>query len=80
MKVNHKKYACFDYLSKESTKFDLGDVVIKKTEDSSEIGVILQIHDEFEYRTDMFGNCDYTEIKMATNEEIKQFRPSLLDE
>jgi|GEM_PF-3548667 len=83
MKVkDEKKFAYFNYESVHSTKFRLGDIVIKEShnEEPDEIGVILQIHSEDEYRTDMFGNCSVNEIRLANIDEIKQQRPELLPE
>jgi|AMWB02.1.fsa_nt_gi hypothetical protein len=77
---NYKDYACFDYVSVKSSTHKLGDVVIKETEDGSEIGVIIQIHEETEFRTDMFGNASTSEVRMATKEEIKKFRPNIKSE
>lgn len=81
MKVkDHKKYCCFDYVSTtEETKYELGDIVIKEYEDDKpEIGVVIQLHDRGELRTDMFGNCCNSEIRLATLDEIKQYRSDLL--
>lgn len=75
---NYKDYACFDYKSNESKLRKLGDVVIKK--EDNEIGVIIQVHEEREYRTDMFGNCSASEIRLATKKEIEKYRPNLLKE
>jgi len=77
---NYKDYACFDYTSVKSSNHKLGDVVIKETEDGSEIGVIIQIHEETEFRTDMFGNASTSEVRIATKEEIKKFRPNVKSE
>ena len=57
--------------------FELGDVVIN---DENEIGVIIQVHDRGDYRTDMFGNCHESEIRTATQKEIDKYRPNLLNE
>ncbi len=80
MKVNnHKEFACFDYKSETSTKHFLGDIVKKESEDGIEIGVkLIQIHDENEYRTDMFGNCHCDEIILATENDITEHRPTIL--
>lgn len=76
MKVlDYNKFAYFDYESVTSKRFQLGDIVINK---ENEIGVIIQIHDNDEFRTDMFGNCDYSEIKKATKKEISTYRSELL--
>ena len=72
---NYKDYAAFDYEQSECPNYNLGDVVIN---DSNEIGIIIQIHDEDEYRTDEFGNVSSSEIRMATDEEIKKYRPNIL--
>lgn len=82
--VNYHKFACFAYKSVESSLYKLGDVVFKPSEfegeDVSEIGIIIQIHNEHEYRTDMFGNCCSDEIHLATIEEIETYRIDLLAE
>ena len=77
---NHKNYACFEYTSQKIKLYKLGDIVRKDSEDGTEIGVIIQIHDANEYRTDMFGNCSSSEIKMATKEDIENFRAELLND
>ncbi len=74
---NHKKFACFKYDSKSSKRYELGDVVTKRDEHGTEIGVIIQIHDNDEYRTDMFGNCHFEELHPSTELEIKTYRPEL---
>lgn len=73
---NHKDFACFEYVSETSNRYKLGDIVFKKQD--KEIGVIIQIHNDDEFRTDMFGNCDYSEIKLATQKQIEKFRPELM--
>lgn len=57
--------------------FELGDVVINS---ENEIGVIIQLHDDGDYRTDMFGNCCDDEIRLATDKEISIFRQNILSE
>ena len=84
MVVDYRKYAHFNYSQtpSEDDQYGLGDVVIKEGEgkEISEIGVIIQAHGNDEYRTCMFGNCCESEIRLATVEEIKTFRPQLLAE
>jgi hypothetical protein len=86
MRTDDKRYAKFEYTdghSGDHTKnpFRRGDVVFRVTDeaggDCPEIGVVLQVHDEYELRTDMFGNADASELKLATKEEIVKFRPNL---
>jgi len=62
--IDHKMFAMCEYIQNPSAtdKFELGDIVIN---DKNEIGVIIQCHGNDEYRTDMWGNCSSTEIKMA---------------
>lgn len=84
MKVNnHKDFACFDFDSNTCLRHELGDIVLKETVEETqtfiEIGVIIQIHGEGEYRTDMFGNCSLSEIRLATIGEIERCRPALLE-
>jgi hypothetical protein len=90
MKVlDYKKYAKFDYTSNECDNiFQLGEIVtlldnVTKepcTNDKGviEIGVILQIHDENELRTDMFGNADVDNLRLSTLREITRNRVGLL--
>jgi hypothetical protein len=79
MVLDYRKYALFNYeqaKESENDKYILGHVVIKKSD--SEIGVVIQRHGNNEYRTDMFGNCCESEIRLATDEEIKTFRKELV--
>ena len=73
---NHKDFACFDYISKTCPHHKLGEVMFRP--ETNEIGVIIQIHSEGEYRTDMFGNCCITEVRNATLSEIKEYRPKII--
>jgi len=77
MNVDYKKYALFDYTSETSPKdkYRMGDVVIHNK--TNEIGVIIQVHNPDEYRTDMFGNCHTDEISKATLLNILMNRPGL---
>ena len=74
--------ALFDYNSTTSTLFELNDVVFRKgdaeLDEEDEIGVIIQVHGEHEYRTEMFGNCCSSQIKLATYEEIEKLKPALI--
>ena len=78
---NHKEFACCSYISTtDETAYQLGDIVIKKYDDKTiEIGVIIQLHDTYEFRTDMWGNCSSTEIELATFAEIEKYRSDLID-
>lgn len=80
MKVNdHTKYCHFEYESDMSnTNFQLGDIVTKVSEDGIEIGVVIQLHDDGDFRTDMFGNASPSEVTLSTFEEISDNRNELL--
>lgn len=87
MNVDYRNYAKFDYKSNISPNdnFRLGDVVYKQYEDGTEeIGVIIQVYGNDEYRTDMFGNCSYDktgkygDIELATKDQIRKLRYELL--
>lgn len=86
MRVDFKKFAKFEYESKIefNTPFQLGDVVIKHKDYEgnviNEIGVVIQIHDKNELRTDMFGNESVSLLKLATRDEISKYRPQLNQE
>ena len=78
---NHKDFACMDYVQNKQSKDmrKLGQIVYKLDDDGDEsIGVIIQIHGDGDYRTDMFGNCCFDEVKLATIKEIKRLRPKLI--
>ncbi len=76
--VDHKKYAKFDYESVEcNNPCKLGDVVARD-QDGIEIGVVLQVHDSDELRTDMFGNASQSELFFPSPETIARYRPELL--
>jgi hypothetical protein len=78
MKVkNHKEFAFTDYnqYPQKEHIFELGEVVINKY---NEVGVIIQLHEDLDYRTDMFGNCSESEIRLATLDEIKNYRFDIL--
>lgn len=71
----HKLFAAFDYESANINTFaDLGDILFKE----NEIGVVIQIHADHDVRVDMWGNCSPGECSAATIEQIKEFRPDLL--
>ena len=73
---DHNKFRRFDYENDMSNpNFKLGQVVIKNDEDS--IGVVIQLHEDGDCRTDMFGNCSISEVTTATIEQIKKFRPRI---
>lgn len=72
---DHKKFAAFDYVSADCQDFGLGDVVINS---ANEVGVIIQVHEPGDYRTDMFGNCSKSEISAASRDQVASLRPELL--
>ena len=75
MKVlDYKDFAAFDYNQTGNIGL-LGDIV---TNEHKEIGVIIQVYDNEDVRTDMFGNCCMSEIRLATMEEIQEFQPDIL--
>lgn len=85
MKVrDHKKFCCFDYVSDNPAYhnhgYSLGDVVTKVSEDGTEIGVVIQLHEDGDLRTDMFGNASPSEVTMSTIEDIEKYRNDLLED
>jgi hypothetical protein len=77
MKVrNFRDYALFDYTSEGTDTFELGDILIKEGKDNTEIGVVIQTFTDGTVRTDMYGN--ESNHRLATIEEIKEFRPEIL--
>lgn len=83
MKVkDYNKYRRFEYVNNITDKDDyqLGDVVCLVSDGLPEIGVILQVHSPNEFRTDMWGNCSSSEIKMADLYQISKLRPELFED
>lgn len=81
MKVaDHNEYRLFDYENDLSNpNFELGEILIHNTRDEGNpIGVIIQLHPDGDCRTDMFGNCSLSEVRLATEEEILEFRKELI--
>ena len=84
---NYKEYSFANYKSvekKTSRGFQLGDVVIVEKDwegnEVHEIGIILQIHSEYEVRLDSEGNTHESQFRLATDEEIQKYRPNILEE
>lgn len=82
MKVkDHKKFCCFDYESSTAPHvYQLGDIVTKESEDGIEIGVVIQLHEDGDFRTDMFGNASPSEVTLSTVIEVLLYRKELLEE
>jgi hypothetical protein len=80
MKVeNHVAYGCFIYENQTDLagNFTLGDIVINK---NNEVGVVIQIHSQYEFRVDQFGNTDISECRLATEAEIAAHRPTVFSD
>ncbi len=76
MKVlNYTDFAAFNYIQSGDIS-QLGNIVINRY---NEIGVIIQVHEDTDIRTDMFGNCSLNEIRLATLEEIEKFQPDIIN-
>ena len=81
MKVkNHNNYRLFEYENDlTNPNFNLGDVVINiDRDDSNPIGVVIQLHDDGDCRTDMFGNTSISEVRLATLNEVEQYRKEIV--
>lgn len=80
-RVNHNNYRLFDYENEPSTSYQLGDVLYKDYEnDLPEIGVVIQTFNDGDVRTDMWGMCSPSEVRPATLDDIKMFRPKLMEQ
>jgi hypothetical protein len=81
MKVaNYIAYGCFLYTTngeETGNGLSLGDIVINK---QNEVGVIIQIHNQYEFRVDDFGNTDVNQCRLATETEIAAHRPNIHNE
>ena len=76
---NHRAFACFEYTNYPNENFELGQILYKNDEfNGHEIGVIIQLHEDGDCRTDMWGNCSKSEVSFATIEQVKQYRPEIL--
>ncbi len=73
---DYNRYRKFDYNNHPNVNFNLGELLYKP--EDKEIGVVIQLHDDGDCRTDMWGNCSLSEVSFATMEQIKEFRPELL--
>lgn len=83
MKVkDHNKFKLFEYENSNGSIFELGEIVIlREIEDNNNpIGVVIQTHEDGDYRTDKFGNCSLSEVRIATLSEIKQYRKELVND
>lgn len=85
--TDHKRFVCFDYESETSPGYQLGDVLYKEYSEhfdseenqEPEIGVVIQTFSDGDVRTDMWGmSCD-SEVSPATVEQIKKYRPNLME-
>lgn len=75
-----KKYTRINY-ENTGDESKIGMIVFKESvlqDGENPIGVVLQVHDDGDYRADMYGNTNDVECRPATIEEIKQYRPQLL--
>lgn len=87
--VDHLKFCCFEYESETSPGYQLGDVIVKDYSDvyvdtgeevlPNEIGVVIQTFADGDVRTDMWGMCCESEVRIATVKDIKELRPSLME-
>lgn len=83
---NHKEFCFFEYESKTSPTYQLGDVLSKDysklyegSEQGIEVGVVIQTFDDGEFRTDMWGMSSESEVSPSTILEIKKYRPKLME-
>lgn len=76
---NYVNYGMCIYESAVTGKdaYQLGDVVINQY---NEVAVVIQVHSPVEFRGDMFGNFSDSEVRFATDREIKLYRPTILQE
>lgn len=85
MKVkDYKKYCSLLHAEQPKERipcfYGLGEIVTKVTEDGVKIGVVVQLHDANNFRTDMFGDVNFLEVNTSTFEEVCMYRDELLDD
>ena len=75
---NHNDYRLFEYENDLSnSNFELGQIVINEDD---EVGVVIQLHQDGDCRTDMFGNTSTSEVRNATLEDIVLYRNELIND
>jgi hypothetical protein len=78
---DHNKYRLFEYYNDfTNPNFELGDILIRSREEGNPIGVVIQLHSDGDCRTDMFGNCSTDDVRLATIDEIENYREELIKE
>ena len=74
-----KKFDLSGYKQSFNPHIELGTLV-RYPKDENRIGVVIQLHDDGDFRTDMNGNTSMSEIEFATVEDVKLYRPKLIPE
>ena len=75
MNVNHELYGSVGYEQEPNNNVQLGDVLYRNV-GQDEIGVVIQVFRNGDFRTDMWGVDSYATF--ATEEQVKEYRPELL--
>lgn len=78
--TDHNKFKFFEYENEVSTGYQLGDILFKHYDDGDEIGVVIQTFSDGDFRTDMWGMSYESEVRPANIEDIKLWRPKLMEE
>ena len=74
----HKQFALFKYISEPNPNIVLGTLVTYP-KDENRIGVVIQTYDDGDFRTDMNGNTSMSEIRFSTVDDVRKYRPDLLE-
>lgn len=72
-----RKFKKFNYKQSVNPNIQLGALVIYPNDNNS-IGVVIQLHDDGDFRTDMNGNTSMSEVRFATLTEVLLNRPKLI--
>jgi len=77
--IDYNKYRRFDYENEPCETFQLGDVLYKDYdgEQTPEIGVVIQTFSDGDVRTDMWGMCSPSEVRLSSLNEVEKYRPDL---
>ena len=78
--TDHNKFKFFEYENEVSPGYQLGDILFKHYDDGDEIGVVIQTFSDGDFRTDMWGMSYESEVRPANIEDIKQWRPKLMED
>lgn len=75
---NWREFVLFDYEQRDDLHHavELGDIVRQKS--TGDVGIVIQLQEGMNFRTDCFGNVSLEEVEMMHPSEIKESYPQYL--